>query len=193
MVDMNEELFANLLSRAIMQVGFEECFLKIVYPFLSKIGVLWQTGAINPAQEHFVSNLIRQKLIGGIDTLIPQKNPSPKQFLLFLPEGELHELGLLFYSYFLQKRGHKVIYLGQSVPLRDMRSASSAMNFDFLLTSVISAFSGKEFIAYLEDLSSSFPEKTIYISGREAQKLTGNIPSNMIILNRVEDLLAHLS
>ena len=193
MIDMDEEQINSLLSRAIMQTGFEECILNIIYPFFEKIGVLWQTGTINPAQEHFVSNLIRQKLIVGINSLIPFKIQNPKHFLLFLPEGELHELGLLFYSYFLQKRGHKVTYLGQWLPFDDMLSASSIMNFDCLLTSVISVYSGKEFITYLEKLSTSFPDKTIFISGRQIENLTFNIPSNMIFLHKADNLLPHLS
>ena len=192
MVDMDEERIAKLFSNAFLQNGFEESILKIVYPFFEKIGILWQTGAINPAQEHFVSNLIRQKIIAGIDTMIPLKNPNPKHFLLFLPEGELHELGLLFYSYLLQKRGHKVTYLGQWVPLQDMLSASNIMNFEFLLTSVISVYSGKEFISYLENLSGSFPDKIIFVSGLQVENLTDNIPSNMIILHKVDDLYPHI-
>ena len=68
MVDMDQEKFEKLLSRSIMQIGFEDSILKIIYPFLEKIGILWQTGAINPAQEHFISHLVRQKIIVGIDS-----------------------------------------------------------------------------------------------------------------------------
>ena len=193
MVDLDEGRIEKLLSRAIMQIGFEECILKIIYPFFDKIGILWQTGAINPAQEHFVSNLVRQKLITGIDSMIPLKNDHPKHFLLFLPEGELHELGLLFYSYLLKKRGHKVTYLGQWVPLRDMLTASTVMDFGFLLTSVIAVFSGEDFSNYLKELSSAFPEKTIFISGLQVNSLKNPIPANVIALHKVEDLFPHIA
>ena len=192
MVDLNQEKFEKLLSRSIMQIGFEETILKIVYPFLEKIGILWQTGTINPAQEHFISHLIRQKIIVGIDSVIPANHPSPKHFLLFLPEGELHELGLLFYSYILQKRGHKVTYLGQWVPLADMASASTVLNIDFLLTSIVAVHSGTDLMDYLIKLSAVFHNRTIYISGYQTSQISGMLPGNIIRLNTAEDLLSYI-
>ncbi len=189
MVEMDEEKFDKLISRTIMQTGFEETILKIVYPFFDKIGILWQTGSINPAQEHFISHLIRQKLIVAIDSVIPAVNPDPKHFLLFLPEGELHELGLLFYNYLLQKRGHKVTYLGQWVPLKDMAAASTVLEVDYLLTSIISVHSGTELDKYIERLSAAFSDTTIFISGRQASSLTEKLPGNIVRLNSVHDLL----
>ena len=193
MVELAEDRFEDMLTRAIMQIGFEDCILKIVYPFLDRIGILWQTGAINPAQEHFMSNLIRQKLIVTIDSLIPSKNPNPKHFILFLPEGELHEIGLLFYSYLIKKRGHKVTYLGQWVPLQDIISASSVLDFDSLLTSVIAVYSADEFHDYLKKLTHSFPEKTVFVSGLHLKVLKVPLPSNVIPLNQANDLLPHIS
>ena len=192
MVDMNQEKFEKLLSRSIMQIGFEDSILKIVYPFFEKIGILWQTGSINPAQEHFITHLIRQKIIVGIDSVIPANHPSPKHFLLFLPEGELHELGLLFYSYLLQKRGHKVTYLGQWVPLADMASASAVLNADFLLTSIAAALSGDELVDYLNKLSATFHNKTIYVSGYQISQISGILPGNIIRLSSAQDLLLYI-
>jgi DNA-binding transcriptional MerR regulator len=192
MVDLNREAFEKLLSRSIMQVGFEDSILKIVYPFLEKIGILWQTGAINPAQEHFITHLIRQKIIVGIDSVIPAVHPSPKHFLLFLPEGELHELGLLFYSYIIQKRGHRVTYLGQWVPMADMASATTVFNADFLLTSIVAVHSGTDLMDYLIRLSATFHDKTIFISGYQTTQISGTLPGNIIRLNTVDDLLPHI-
>ncbi len=192
MVDLNQEKFEKLISRSIMQIGFEDCILKIVYPFLEKIGILWQTDAINPAQEHFITHLIRQKIIVGIDSVIPASHPSPKHFLLFLPEGELHELGLLFYNYMLQKRGHKVTYLGQWVPLADMASASTVLNVDFLLTSIAASHSGTDLLNYLDELSATFPDKTIYISGYQMAQISATLPGNIIRFEGAEDLLTHI-
>jgi DNA-binding transcriptional MerR regulator len=188
MVDMDEENFGKLLSRAIMQIGFEETILRIVYPFFEKIGILWQTGAINPAQEHFISHLVRQKLIVGIDSVIPANNPDPKHFLLFLPEGELHELGLLFYNYMLQKKGHKVTYLGQWVPMADMASAITVRRIDYLLTSISAVHSGSDLVDYLNRLSATFPDKTIFITGYQTAFLRDNLPLNIIRLNLVHEL-----
>ncbi len=193
MVDLDEENFDKLLTRTIMHTGFEETILKIIYPFLDKIGLLWQTGAINPAQEHFISHLVRQKIIVAIDSVIPSSNPDPKHLLLFLPEGELHELGLLFYSYLIQKRGHKVTYLGQWVPMEDMASASTVLKVDYLLTSVMSVYSGGELLKYLNKLSGVFPDTTIYITGYQTQFIQDRLPKNVVLLKKVQDLFEDIS
>ena len=192
MVDMNQDNFERLLNRSIMQIGFEDSILRVVYPFMEKIGILWQTGAINPAQEHFITHLIRQKIIVGIDSVIPASHPSPKHFLLFLPEGELHELGLLFYNYLIQKRGHKVTYLGQWVPFADMASATTVLDIDYLLTSIVAAHSGADLMDYLNKLSETFHDKTIYISGYQVSQISSTLPGNIIPLRSSLDLLPHI-
>jgi DNA-binding transcriptional MerR regulator len=189
MVDMDPDKFDSIISRAILQTGFEETVLKIIYPFLNKVGVLWLTGSINPAQEHFVAHYIRQKLIVAIDSIIPREAGEPRHFLLFLPEGELHELGLLFYSYLIQKRGHKVTYLGQWVPLADMASATAAMHIDYLLTSIMAVLSGKALQDYIKKLSDTFPKQTIFVSGLKTLELSDDLPHNIILLNTVDEFL----
>ncbi|MEX0883706.1 MAG: MerR family transcriptional regulator, partial [Cyclobacteriaceae bacterium] len=106
MVELDEERFEKIISTNILKIGFELTMINIIYPFLSKIGILWQTGSIHPGQEHFISNLVRQKLIVAIDGQM--YTGGGKKFLLFLPEGELHEISLLFSSYLLKSNGHKV-------------------------------------------------------------------------------------
>ena len=92
----------------------------MLYPFSRKIGILWQSGEVNPAQEHFVANLVRQKIISASDKLPNTFNPKAKKFLLLLPEGEWHELALLFAQYLIKEANNEVIYLGQSVPYSDV-------------------------------------------------------------------------
>ena len=119
MIDLDMEKFGQIISRYISAKGIEETVLQIIFPFLEKTGILWKTGHINLAQEHLVANIIRQKLIVAIETTIaPVK--LDKTFLLFLPEGEHHELGLLFMYYLLKSRGAETIYLGANVPLKDV-------------------------------------------------------------------------
>ncbi len=150
MIDLDENKFEKIISRAIIQLGFEDMVVKIVYPFLDRIGVMWQTGTINPAQEHFVSNLIRQKLIVAIDSQVYNQNNHSKSFMLFLPEGELHELGLLFFSYLIKKRGHRIIYLGQSVPIDDLISVYRIRPVDYLLTSFVSSINGNNGKSFIQ-------------------------------------------
>lgn len=95
MVDMDEETFDKTLSTAALQLGVKGTMNEVIYPFLTKIGILWQTGNISPAHEHFVSNLIRQKLIVAIDGQVVRVQQEAPVHVLYLPEGELHELVLL--------------------------------------------------------------------------------------------------
>lgn len=69
MVDFDKEYFDKIFNKSALSRGLEETILKVIYPFFEKIGLLRQTGNINPTQKHFISNLIRQKLIVAIDDL----------------------------------------------------------------------------------------------------------------------------
>ncbi|MBN1597960.1 MAG: MerR family transcriptional regulator [Bacteroidales bacterium] len=166
MIDLDENKFERILSRTIIQLGFEDTVIKVLNPFFMRIGIMWQTGTINPAQEHFVSNLIRQKMLVAIDSQLSSESPNTKNFLLFLPEGEMHELGLLFASYLIRKRGHRVIYLGQNVPFNDLIEVDKIRSCHYLYLSFIVTLSDEEALNYLERLSKIFPDKSIYITGQ---------------------------
>ncbi len=182
MIDLDEVKLEKILSRTIMQLGFEETIIKILYPFLIKIGVMWQTGIINPAQEHFISNLIRQKLIVAIDGLIAGNNPHSKKFTLFLPEGEFHELGLLFYHYLIKRRGHQVIYLGQSVPLDDLLETKRLKPVNYLVTAFVSFRDENDIIDYSKTIAGKFVDQTIYLSGKQTENIKDKLPENVKII-----------
>tara|TARA_R110002072_G_scaffold216077_1_gene373091 strand:+ start:2342 stop:3232 length:891 start_codon:yes stop_codon:yes gene_type:complete len=186
MIEMDEDRFEKVLSTNILKLGFEETVLDVIYPFLSKIGVLWQTGAINPAQEHFISNLIRQKLIVAIDGQMGKSQG--KTFMLFLPEGELHELSLLFSSYLIKKHGHKVIYLGQSTPQIDLISVYKIQQPDYLLTIITSSPTGDKVQDYVNMLGKEFSKSEIFISGLQALEQSLTIPSNIRLLTYAKEI-----
>jgi DNA-binding transcriptional MerR regulator len=107
MLEMNEPKFEKIVSNCIIHFGFESTIEKIIFPFMRQIGNMWLMGTINPAQEHFISHLVRQKIIVGIDGLFPEPLANPKTFLLYLPTNELHELGLLYCNFLVKAKGHK--------------------------------------------------------------------------------------
>ena len=187
MTELDELSFSKVLSNATLKLGFEKTVTHILYPFLDKIGILWQIGTINPAQEHFVSNLIRQKLIIAIDAQEMMLKEDSKTFLLFLPENELHELGLLFYCYMLKKNGHEVIYLGQSVPYRDLLEIMKIRHADYMLTYFVSALTTQEIQEYLQRLSGDFPSVSIYITGMQLQQANLELPSNIFAIPHASD------
>lgn len=120
MIDLENIRFEQLLNKHIDRDGIERTILQIIFPFLEKVGILWQTNKIIPVQEHVVSCIIRQKLITATDALTLTRKEEPL-FLLFLPEGEHHELGLLFIQYLLRKKDLPVLYLGPNLAIRDLQ------------------------------------------------------------------------
>jgi DNA-binding transcriptional MerR regulator len=186
MIEMDEDRFDKILSTNIIKLGFEQTMLNIIYPFMSKIGVLWQTGAINPAQEHFISNLVRQKLIVAIDGQISQGGG--KKFLLFLPEGELHEISILFASYLIKSKGHKVIYLGQSTPNDDLLSVFKLHQPEYLLTVITTSPSSEYVQDYINALSERFSSSKILVTGYQVIGQDLSFPKNVRQMNYIRDI-----
>lgn len=188
MMELNEDAFEKVLSTTILKIGFEKTVTHVLYPLLEKIGVLWQIGTINPAQEHFLTNLIRQKMIVAIDGQHEPMAPKAKTFLLYLPEMEFHEIGLLFYNYLIKKSGHKVVYLGQNVPFKDMTEVAQIRNPEYILTYFVSALTPKEVSGYLKKMAEDLADKKIILSGLQVRELDLNLAQNMVPIKNAEEL-----
>jgi MerR family transcriptional regulator, light-induced transcriptional regulator len=186
MIEMDEERFEKILSSNIIKLGFEQTMMNIIYPFMSKIGVLWQTGAINPAQEHFISNLVRQKLIVAIDGQVLAANG--KKFLLFLPEGELHEISILFATFLIKNKGHKVIYLGQNTPNEDLSQVYDIHRPDFLMTVITTSPALDQVEEYFIGLSNRFANAEILVTGYQVIGQDLKFPANVRQLNYIKDI-----
>ncbi len=191
MVDLDEDRFEKIMSGSILKLGFEKTMLNIIFPFLTKIGILWQTGAINPAQEHFISNLVRQKLIIAVDNQFVPQNPNAKKFLLYLPAGELHELSLLFTDYLVKSKENKSIYLGQSVPHSDLKEVYEIYSPDFVVTVITSAPAQPEVQSYINRISSDFGKSQILVSGYQVVGQDLNLPENVTILENIERIIQY--
>jgi DNA-binding transcriptional MerR regulator len=179
MIEMDEAKFEKLLNNSIMKEGFEKAVFNVLYPLFEKIGVLWQAGSINPAHEHFITNLVKQKIYVAIDSIpVPTGNDTPK-FLLYLPEWEMHELGLLVYDYLIKSRGFKVIYLGQNVPEEDVYAVTDFIQPDYILTSFVNAIEKVRLEAYIQRVAGRYPGKKIFVSGHQLIQLTEPLPSNV--------------
>lgn len=189
MIDLDEERFEKIMSTNILQQGFEQTMLQVVFPFMSKIGVLWQTGSVTPAQEHFISNLIRQKLIVAIDGSYVSSKDRPKKYLLYLPEGELHELTLLFCYYAIKSRKNKVIYLGQNVPLADVESTYEIYKPDYILSVITTTKSVAKTQRYINAMGEKFDKAQLLLSGYQLLSNDLKLPKNARILYRLEDFI----
>lgn len=192
MIDMDEDRFEKILSNNIIKYGFEKTMINIIYPFLSKIGMLWQTGSILPAQEHFISNLIRQKLTVAIDGQYVTESESKGKWLLYLPEGELHELSLMFATFLLRSRKYKVIYLGQNLPKEDLYSVKEIHNPDFVLTMCTAAPKKSEIQEYIDEVSELFNNSTLFVGGYQVIGQDIKRKKNVEFLMKMEDLIEFL-
>ena len=190
MVDLDRPKFEEIMQQGIEKMGFEEFCVEVLYPFLQKVGVMWMASTINPAQEHFISNLIIQKLYVAIDGLYCPKKKKAKA-VCFLREGELHEMGLLFYRYLLKKRGVETIYLGQSVPLEDLKQVVNAHNPEYLVTAFVATMDEGMLEKYIKELSKAFTNRTIIVSGHQITQIERNLPKNVVRCNNVEEFVKY--
>jgi len=186
MIEIDEQRFDKIISSSIIKQGFDYTFENLLYKFLEKIGILWQIGAINPAQEHFISQLIRQKLILAIDGQQEFRNKC-KTFLLFLPENEYHELALLYLHFLIRKQGHMVIYLGQNVPLLNLKNILDIHHVDYLLTSIASNLPEETISEMIQELGQLYSEKQILIGGKCLHETSVTLPANFTSFSTLKD------
>jgi DNA-binding transcriptional MerR regulator len=194
MVTFDIELFENVLNDCIAGSGIEKTILQIIFPFLDKVGILWLTNHINPAQERLVSNIVRQKIIVGIDSL-PKKITSAATVCLFLPEGEYHELSLLYVAFLLKKKGIPVIYLGTNIPFSELKSVTSVKKPSYLYTHLTTAGKSFRLESFLSTLTTEFRNYPIIISGRLIASYAKKIPAKITLkksLGEVSEFIAGL-
>lgn len=156
--------FDTVLSAVMRAHGMETAIVKVIYPYLEKVGILWMTDKMPPAQEHFGSAIIRTKLMAAIDST-PMNYDAGEHFLLFQPEGELHEIPLLYACYLLKKYGKMVTYFGPNVPLRDLEPFLRESRVTALYTHVVTAVSPGVLQQYVRGLNQQYPLVQVYISG----------------------------
>ena len=173
-LDFNEIEFNNVFFKAQFNLGLEDAFMKVIIPFLQKIGMLWTSDRIDPANEHFGTNLIKQKLFAEINSLdTPPKNDVNNSFLLFLPTRNYHDLILIFCLYILKNNGVKTVYLGSDVPVESVLQTINKVKPKYLLTSVLNQEKESLNENYLKTIFTTFPKQKTII---------GNAPNNIVKL-----------
>jgi MerR family transcriptional regulator, light-induced transcriptional regulator len=178
MIEVDLERLESILEGYIQSKGIERTITQIIFPFMEKIGILWVTNHINPAQEHLVTNIIRQKLIVGIDSVVKEIKIN-KTVLLFLPEGEFHELGVLFVSYLLKCKGVSTIYLGANVPLRDVEYLVNLKKPTYIYSHLSSVGHSFNFDKFILAITKKFEATPIILSGLLTNTYEKKIPSQI--------------
>ncbi len=192
MVDLRLEEFESSLDTYIMAKGIERTITQIIFPFLERIGILWITNHVNPAQEHLVTNIIRQKLIVGIESTVSHVQIN-KTILLFLPEGEHHELGILFMYYLLKSRGVKVLYLGANVPVKDVEYVAQLKKPEFLYTHLTSVAHNFNFERFLSHISARVSNTPLIVSGLLTQQYKKKVPTNVSFKKSLADVMEYIT
>lgn len=192
MVDLNMDRLEDTLDRYINARGIERTITQIIFPFLEKIGVLWLTNHINPAQEHLVTNIIRQKLIVGIEG-VRSSLKVDKSILLFLPEGEYHEIGLLFVYYLLKSRGATVIYLGANIPMNDVEYVVGLKKPDYLFSHLTSVTHKFNFDKFIGTVTKKFSGTPVIISGQLTHSYQKKIPPAIKLKRSFSEVMEFIS
>ena len=194
MLNFDQSLFLQTYNSLLKERSFTQIFNEVFIPFLNELGLLWQTNTISPAHEHFISNLIKQKIYIHTEKLqMEEPTQKDKVFVLFLPENEIHEIGLLYINYELANKGYKTIYLGQTMPVES-------------LVDLIKYYSNIRFVSYftvapmlneLEDYFNRFkevldmsPGSKLYALGHQIQQVSENkLPNSVKIFSSIHQLL----
>jgi DNA-binding transcriptional MerR regulator len=188
MTELDESAVNEILLRSVINQGFEKTISSVVFPFLHRVGVMWHTSAVNIGAEHFISNIFRRRLIAAFDNLSPVISSKNKKVLMFLPENEYHELGLLYYAYIVRSLGNQVLYLGQSTPVRAAVEISETWNPQIIFTGSLSVFPFDDPEKYINELIISFPGKKILLAGALAGKAENKEKKGVFACKSEKDL-----
>ena len=195
MFQFDKTLFNDTYTKLLHQITFRDIFKDVFIPFLEQIGMLWQTETLLAAHEHFISNLIAQKIQINTEKLQSSVVNAKNTYVLFLPENEIHELGLLYLNYELVLRGNHTIYLGQSLPLNNLSYFfESDRKISFVTSMTIMPYSDKvfEYFQEIDTILEGSKHSLIAIGKKTNEVKEVSFKSNVYLYESVKDLLKEL-
>ncbi|TDH28807.1 MerR family transcriptional regulator [Segetibacter sp. 3557_3] len=187
-IDFDSELFDETYRACVSLLGIEETVVKVIYPYLQKIGLLWMTDHVIPANEHFTSNLMMRKLIAAIDGVKVPKKTNARKILLFAPAGEQHEIPLLFMHYLYKQNGDDVVYYGPNMNLSEIKLYIEQRPITYLHFHAITQLSALNVDQVICLLLQNYPGKKVVVSGPKAAEAGKH--ENTSLLLSLEDLMA---
>lgn len=186
-IDLDELKIQKKIQELKTEMGIRKLYVKVLIPLLCKVGDLWQTDALSVSHEHFFSNILRDFFITET-AKIPIPKKAKGKIILFLHEREMHEMSLLYYHYILKGKGYECYYLGQSVPVEDLKKLVKQIKPDYLFTSIIAETDRAFFADFIKQLCSFFKAGKIYIGGYQLQKYTDLIPEAVHQIHSEKDI-----
>ncbi len=179
MMNFDQALFLNTYNQLLGEKSFREVFFEVFIPLMEELGFLWQTDTITPAHEHFITFLIKQKLLIQTEK-VQVKGPEnlEKTFVLYLPVNEIHELGLMYLNFEVLDKGFKAIYLGESVPADNLPALKKYFNNLVFVTYITVEPDKDEINPYLKNLTdlliSEEDDTEIWVLGRQVEFIKPN-------------------
>ncbi|MFD1615008.1 MerR family transcriptional regulator [Gelatiniphilus marinus] len=197
MINFDQVLFYNTYNNLLENKTFSEIFYTVFLPLLNEIGLLWQTNTITPAHEHFLSVHIKQKILINIERLQSlEPKPNSKTFVLFLPDNEIHDIGLLFINYQLRSKGYHTIFLGESVPMDSLKGLHEFFN-DITFISYFTVYPEEENLLnyinkFRDTLLINENTKFLVLGAKLSSLNLSNLPKNITTFTSIENLVKHL-
>lgn len=192
MLNFDQSAFLKTYNELIEKKDFDSIFFETFIPLLEDVGTLWATNTITPAHEHFISNLIKQRIIVEIEkNKMKSKTKTSKTFVLFLPFEEIHEIGLLFLHYKISTKGYHSIFLGSSLPIEYLKDLNNHFKKITFITYLTVAPGNDEINNYIDQLNSEvlFDENELIIFGRKVANLESkNLPKNVKVYSNIRDV-----
>ena len=182
LIDLDSTGFESNIDKLIAEFGLQAAVIKVITPFMQKVGWLWQAGSITPVHEHFASNIIRKKILNAINNEPADSIDEQQKYALFLPENEQHELGILFAYYLLHKRGHSVLYLGQNVPVPDLLKENAAGDTKVFVTAFTTSVSYDKLVARITQIAHDIEPRPLYIKTHLFEGHRPRLPKNVKII-----------
>lgn len=180
--------FEKTFNAGIKQYGFERAISEIGYGLLRRIGLLWLTDHLVPAQEHFASNLIQNRIINAIENLPKVNSDASEEVLLFTPVDEFHEIPLLFAKWLFKKNGTKACYLGINISIEELSFCINKRNITHLFFHLITNLTGKTFNEYTQEILNNFPDQYLIVSSAQSKYLHIQSPK-LIVLTSLEEMI----
>ncbi|GBF20429.1 MULTISPECIES: MerR family transcriptional regulator [Arenibacter] len=197
MMNFDQALFFKTYNALLKEKSFREIFYEDFIPFLNEVGLLWQTDTITPSHEHFICALIKQKILVNTEKLqFNTPSNASKTFVLYLPDNEIHELGLMFLNYEILSKGYQSIFLGQSIPIFSLKDLVPLYD-NIVFVSYFTVQPDKENImAYLNEFHEMLLKDTaseLWISGKMLQEINkSNLPKTIVAFSQIDQLVQNL-
>jgi len=197
MMNFDQTIFFNTYNSLINEKSFREVFKEIFIPLLNELGLLWQTDTISPAHEHFITSLIKQKILINTEKLQHLKpTKTDKVFVVYLPENEIHEIGLLYLNYEIILRGYKSIYLGQTIPMENLMDLMKYFDNIYFLSYFTVVPEKDRINKYIEDFKElvvDYNDPNLWILGRQVQHLDETkLPNFIKTFHSIDQVVSRL-